>query len=88
MHVATRASVLLFGVLLLVQLGWSRQSWGWTLDGHRLIALDALAVLPPPSRTSYPRAFMQSTYHRWALCCTDDCNSPDPSVCFDSRTQS
>jgi hypothetical protein len=47
---ATRASVLLLGVLLLVQLGSSRPSWGWTLDGHRLVAMDALATLPPPMR--------------------------------------
>jgi hypothetical protein len=50
MPMATRASVLLLGVLLLVQLSWSRPSWGWTLDGHRLIAMDALATLPPPMR--------------------------------------
>jgi hypothetical protein len=50
MHVATRASVVLFGVLLLVQLSWSRPSQAWTLDGHRMIALDALTVLPPPMR--------------------------------------
>ena len=46
----TRASVLLLGVLLLVQLSWSRPSQAWTLDGHRMIALDALTVLPPPMR--------------------------------------
>ena len=50
MPAATRASVLLLGVLLSVQLSWSRPSWGWTLDGHRLIAMDALATLPPPMR--------------------------------------
>jgi hypothetical protein len=50
MPVATRASVLLLGVLLLVQLGSSRPSWAWTLDGHRLIAMDALATLPSPMR--------------------------------------
>jgi hypothetical protein len=50
MHVMTRASVLLLGVLLLIQLSWSRPIMGWTLDGHRLIALDALAVLPPAMR--------------------------------------
>src|SRR5262245_19374052 len=45
MHVATRASVLLLGVLLFVQLSLSRPSWGWTLEGHHLIALDALSAL-------------------------------------------
>jgi hypothetical protein len=50
MLAATRASVLLLAVLLLVQLGSSRPSWGWTLDGHRLIAMHALATLPPPMR--------------------------------------
>jgi hypothetical protein len=44
MHVATRASVLLLSVLLLVQLGLSRPSWGWILEGHRLIAMDAIAA--------------------------------------------
>src|SRR6266566_6938192 len=47
---ATRASVLLLGILPLVQLSWSHPSWGLTLDGHRLIAMDALATLPPPMR--------------------------------------
>jgi hypothetical protein len=46
----TRASVLLLGLLVLVQLGGSRTSWAWTLGGHCLIALDALSVLPPPLR--------------------------------------
>jgi zinc dependent phospholipase C len=40
----------LLGILVLVQLNWSSTSWAWTLEGHRLIALDALAVLPPPMR--------------------------------------
>jgi len=37
-------------LLVLVQLNWSSPSWTWTLEGHRLIALDPLAVLPPPMR--------------------------------------
>src|SRR2546427_4737440 len=37
-------------LLVLVQLNWSSPSWAWTLEGHRLIAMDALAVLPPPMR--------------------------------------
>jgi hypothetical protein len=41
---------LLLGVLLSVQLSWSSPSSAWTLDGHRLIALDALSALPPPMR--------------------------------------
>jgi hypothetical protein len=53
MHVATRASVFLLGVLLVVQLGASRPSWGWVLEGHRLIAMDAIAVLPPPMREAF-----------------------------------
>jgi hypothetical protein len=40
----------LLSVLVLVQLNWSSPSWAWTLEGHRLIAVDALAVLPPPMR--------------------------------------
>jgi hypothetical protein len=43
-------SAVLFSILLLAQLHWSSPSWAWTLEGHRLIALDALAVLPPPMR--------------------------------------
>jgi hypothetical protein len=50
MRVMTRSSLVLLGLLTLIQLGWSRPSWAWTLEGHRLIALDALAVLPPPMR--------------------------------------
>jgi hypothetical protein len=49
MRAATRSSLL--GLLMLIQLGWSRSSWVWTLNGHRLIALDALAVLPAVSGT-------------------------------------
>ena len=41
---------MLGSLLVLVQLNWSSPSWAWTLEGHRLIALDALAVLPPPMR--------------------------------------
>ena len=40
-------------LLVLVQLNWSSTSWAWTLEGHRLIALDALAVLPPPMREAF-----------------------------------
>ena len=46
----TQASAVLVGLLVLVQLNWSSPSWAWTLEGHRLIALDALGVLPPPMR--------------------------------------
>ena len=46
----SRAAVVLFGLRVLAQLSWSSASWAWTLEGHRLIALDALAVLPPPTR--------------------------------------
>jgi len=35
---------------MLLELNWSSTSWAWTLEGHRLIAVDALAVLPPPMR--------------------------------------
>ena len=45
-----RAGVLLLGLVVLVQLSGSGPSWAGTLEGHRLIALDALAVLPPPMR--------------------------------------
>jgi hypothetical protein len=48
--VDVRRALLLLGLLVLVQLSWSHTSWAWTLGGHRLIALDALAVLPPPMR--------------------------------------
>jgi len=43
----TRASAVLRGLLILVQIS---PVWGWTLEGHRLIALDALSVLPPQMR--------------------------------------
>ena len=46
----TRVCVSLLGLLVLVQLNWSSTSWAWTLGAHRLIALDALTVLPPPMR--------------------------------------
>lgn len=46
----TQVSGVLFSILVLVQLNWSSTSWAWTLEGHRLIALDALAVLPQPAR--------------------------------------
>jgi hypothetical protein len=46
--VVVRRALLLLGLLVLVQLSWSHTSWAWTLGGHRLIALDALAALPPP----------------------------------------
>ena len=45
-----RTSSALLGVLVLLQTSWTSTSWAWTLEGHRLIALDALAVLPPPMR--------------------------------------
>jgi hypothetical protein len=31
-------------------LNWSSTASAWTLEGHRLIALDALSALPPPMR--------------------------------------
>src|SRR5207249_5174388 len=40
----------LLSLLVLLPLNWSSPSWAWTLEGHRLIAMDALAVLPPPLR--------------------------------------
>src|SRR5438445_242354 len=46
----TRVCVSLLGLLVLVQLNCSSTSWAWTLGAHRLIALDALTVLPPPMR--------------------------------------
>jgi hypothetical protein len=46
----SRVCVSLLGLLVLVQLNWSSTSWAWTLGAHRLIALDALTVLPPPMR--------------------------------------
>jgi len=46
----TQISGVLFSILVLIQLNWNSTSWAWTLEGHRLIALDALAVLPPPMR--------------------------------------
>jgi hypothetical protein len=42
--------LVLVAVLVLVQLGSSCVAWAWNLTGHRLIALDALTVLPPPMR--------------------------------------
>jgi hypothetical protein len=42
----------LLSILVLVQLSWSSPSWAWTLEGHRLIAMDALAVLPSPMRAA------------------------------------
>jgi hypothetical protein len=36
-----RAAVVLLGLLVLLELHWSHMSWAWTLEGHRLIALDA-----------------------------------------------
>ena len=48
----TRASVLLLGILVVVQLSGSRPSWAWILEGHRLIAIDALSALPPPMRAA------------------------------------
>src|SRR5438094_3836530 len=44
------ASRVAVGIVVLVQLSWSGMSWPWTLEGHRLIAVDALTVLPPPMR--------------------------------------
>jgi hypothetical protein len=40
----------LLAFLMFVQLNWSSPSWAWTLEAHRLIAMDALAVLPPAMR--------------------------------------
>jgi hypothetical protein len=60
------------GLFLLLQVGWSSTSWGWTLEGHRLIALDALTVLPPPMREAFtPHASMllagalEPDFNRW-----------------------
>ena len=41
-----KASVVVLAILVLGQLNWSSTSWAWTLGGHRLIAIDALTVLP------------------------------------------
>ena len=41
------ASVLLLALIVLVQ---TTPLSAWTLEGHRLIALDALTVLPPQMR--------------------------------------
>src|SRR5437660_9499706 len=46
----TQISGVLFSILVLIQLNWNSTSWAWPLEGHRLIALDALAVLPSPMR--------------------------------------
>ena len=46
----TQASAVLIGLFVLVHLNWSQTSWAWTLGGHRLIAIDALTVLPPPMK--------------------------------------
>jgi len=43
----------LFAVLALVQLSWGSSSCAWTLEGHRLIAQDALSVLPPEMREAF-----------------------------------
>ena len=45
-----RAVPVLIGFLIGVQLSWSSPTSAWTLNGHRLIALNALAVLPPQMR--------------------------------------
>jgi hypothetical protein len=39
-----------FLLLVVLQFIWSSPSLAWTLEGHRLIALDALSVLPPQMR--------------------------------------
>ena len=51
---------MLGSLLVLVQLNWSSTSWAWTLEGHRLIALDALAVLPPPMREALTPMYRRS----------------------------
>ena len=43
-------TVLLLGLLVIGQVTWSSPASAWTLEGHRLIALDALSVLPPQMR--------------------------------------
>jgi hypothetical protein len=43
----TRASGVLFGILVSIQLNWSSPSSARIVKRHRLIAMDALAVLPP-----------------------------------------
>ena len=45
-----RIGVLALGLVVLGQLVGSGTSWAWNLTAHRLIALDALKVLPPPMR--------------------------------------
>ena len=44
------ARALSLGLVVLTPLNWSSPASAWILEGHRLIALDALAVLPPPLR--------------------------------------
>ena len=41
------------GLLVLLHLVWGSTAWAWTLEGHRLIALDALTALPPPMREAF-----------------------------------
>ena len=57
---------------MLHQLSWSSASWAWTLEGHRLIALDALTALPPPMREAFtPHVSMllagalEPDFNRW-----------------------
>ena len=45
-----RAVALLLCIIVSVQHTSIRTSWAWNLTGHRLIALDALTVLPAPMR--------------------------------------
>jgi hypothetical protein len=45
-----RAAALLLCISVSVQQTSVRSSWAWNLTGHRLIALDALTVLPAPMR--------------------------------------
>ena len=47
---AVRARSFLVSLVVLIQASWSSPSWGWVLEGHHSITLDALAVLPPAMR--------------------------------------
>ena len=45
-----RAAALLLCISVVIQHASIRSSWAWNLTGHRLIALDALTVVPAPMR--------------------------------------
>jgi len=59
-------------VVVLLQGAWASTSWAWTLEGHRLIALDALTVLPAPMREAFTRHVaillaggLEPDFNRW-----------------------